>query len=295
MNDVSTLELFVRVVEEGSFSAAARFYGVAPSSISRQISQHEDELNTRLFHRTTRKQSLTEAGNVYFEYAQRILKDMTEARLAVSQLSDSPSGSLHITVEHDLAIKFIEPLLAKFLAQYPDLQLRISTNATMNDLISGAIDLAIRVGHLEDSSLIARQLLTSHSIICASPDYLNEYGMPITPAALKQHNCLSFKTSPGINLWCFHENNDVVEIPIKGRLNVNSLSFLRKAALKGHGIVMIPTWMIEKDIEREQLVPLLQNFKMSPSSTPINAVYSHSRYLAPKVRAFVDFLVEHLK
>ncbi len=289
------MQLFVRVVEEGSFSAAARYLGVTPSAVSRQISQLEKELGGRLFQRTTRRQNLTEAGETYFQHAHRIVEDIEAARLAVTRLTDTPSGTLQITVEADFALAFIEPILPEFLSRYPEVNVRLHLSAGMLDLVHGGIDIAIRVGHLEDSSFVARKIAMSRSIVCASPAYLARQGTPLHPSELSSHSCLSFRTKPGKNQWTFESPEGVIGIPISGRLNVNGLVFLRSAAVDGLGIIMIPTWMMHVELKQGHLVPVLEDFPVTPPSTPINAVFAHNRHLAPKVRAFVDFLAARME
>ena len=286
------MRLFVRVVEEGSFSAAARFLGVTPSSVSRQVSHLEGELGARLIHRTTRKQSLTEPGEIYFQHARRIVADLEEARLAVSRLTDTPSGSLHVTVEVDFALAYVAPILPAFLDRYPQVQIRLSMSPGMMDLVDSGIDLAIRIGHLDDSSLIARRIAMSRSLLCASPAYLKRHGTPSHPGELEAHSCLSFRTRLGKIHWGFKLPQALIEVPVSGRLNANSLVFLRNAALSGLGIIMIPTWMIRDELKHGHLVPLLESFPLEPPGTPVHAVFAHNRHLAPKVRAFVDFLAE---
>lgn len=295
MDELSNLRIFVRVVEEGSFSAAARALGLAPSSVSRQVSQLEGELGARLFHRTTRKQSLTETGEIYFQHAHRIVADLDAAQLAVNRLTDTPSGTLHVTIEADFAVAFIAPILPDFLDRYPDVRVRISMTPEEIDLIDAGLDLAIRIGHLDDSSLIARKLGQSHSLLCASPSYLAIHGTPTHPSELSTHNCLSFRVRPGKNHWRFHLSEELVDVPISGCLNANSLSFLRSMAVAGRGIIMVPKWMVRDDLKQGHLVPVLSELTMDPAGTPVNAVFAHNRHLAPKVRGFVDFLAERMK
>jgi DNA-binding transcriptional LysR family regulator len=294
MNNLSNMQLFLRVVQEGSFSAAARALGVTPSSISRQVSQLETELDARLFQRTTRKQSLTEAGNIYFQHAERIVADIDNARLAVHRHTNAPSGSLHVTVEADFALAHIEPLLPEFLARYPDVQIRLSMGVSLVDLVDSGIDVAIRFGHLNDSNLIARKIAVSHSIVCASPEYLSQAGTPKHPHDLINHSCLSFQTKNIKNSWRFNAPNGEIDVPISGRLNANSVVFLRNSAVNGLGITMIPSWIIQDELEQRHLVPILDDFSLVPNSTPIHAIFSHRRHLAPKVRVFVDFLAEKI-
>lgn len=295
MSTISNIQLFVRVVEEGSFSAAARRSGQTPSSVSKQISQLETELNARLFHRTTRKQSLTEAGEIYFQHARQIATDITEAKLAINKLTAAPSGSLHITAEPDLAVTHIAPLLPEFLQKYPDVNIRISMNALRIDILEKGIDLAIRMGHLGDSSLIARKIADSKSIICASPTYLKNNGTPRRPQDLITHNCLSFRTEPGKKEWNFKQETSTLDIPITGRVNASSLFFLRKLVLQHLGIAMIPSWIITQELKQKRLIPLLTDYPHDPDSTPITAIFANNRHLAPKIRVFVDFLSEKLK
>ena len=295
MNEFSSMQLFVQVVQEGSFSATARTLGITPSSVSRQISQLEGELGARLFQRTTRKQSLTEAGKIYFQHAERIIADLETARLAVSRLTDTPSGSLHITAEADLALAYIAPILPEFLERYPEIKVRISMSVGMKDLVDSGIDLAIRMGHLGDSNLIARKIAMSHSLVCASPAYIKKFGLPSHPSELESHNCLSFRIKAGKNHWGFTLPEGSLEVPISGNVNVNSLFFLRNVALEGLGIIMIPSWIIRDELSNGQLIPLLKDYPLEPSNTPIHAVFAHNKHLAPKVRAFVDFLVERMK
>lgn len=294
MNEFSNLHLFVRVVEEGSFSAAARFLGITPSAVSRQVSQLEDELGARLFHRTTRKQSLTETGEIYLRHAHRIVADLEEARLAVRRLADTPSGSLHVTAEADFAVAYIAPILPEFLERYPEVHLRLSMSAGRMDLVDSGIDLAIRIGHLDDSSFIARKIAESRAELFASPAYLAMHGQPTHPRELEAHSCLSFRTGAGKNHWRFMLPEGPIDVPISSRLRANSLVFLRSLALSAQGIVMIPNWVVRDEVESGRLVTLLNDFPIEPPSAPINAVFAHNRHLAPKVRAFVDFLAERL-
>ena len=276
MNELSNLGLFVRVVDEGSFSGAARFLGITPSSVSRQISQLEDELGARLFHRTTRRQSLTEPGEIYLRHARRIVADLEEARLAVRRLADTPFGSLHVTAEADFAVAFVAPILPEFFDRYPRVQLRLSMSAGRMDLVDSGIDLAIRMGHLDDSSLIARKIAVSRSLLCASPAYLTKHGRPTHPRELEAHSCLSFRTAAGTNHWSFKLPEGSVDVPIAGRLNANSLVFLRGLALSAQGIIMIPVWMVRDELEGGHLLTLLDDFPLEPPSTPIHAVFAHN-------------------
>jgi DNA-binding transcriptional LysR family regulator len=295
MKHLPNIELFVKVVKEGNFSTVARSLEISPSAVSRQISQLEKELGGRLFQRTTRKQSLTEAGEIYFQHALQLVEDIEVAKLAVKGITDKPSGNLRITAEADFALAFIEPILPDFLALYPEVQICLHMSSNLQDLIDNNLDLAIRVGHLRDSSLTARKLADSTSIVCASPAYLRKYGEPTHPIDLKTHSCLSFNTQLGSNYWRFEAEQKPIVVPVNGRLNVNGVSFLRKAALNDLGIILIPTWVIRDELTQQRLIPVLKEFPLVPHSTPINAIFTHKRQLAPKTRALINFLSERIQ
>ena len=294
MRNFTNLKLFVRVVQDGSFSSTARELNTTPSSVSRQISQLEEELGARLFRRTTRKQSLTEAGEIYYQHAQRIVSDLEEAKLAVARLSDSPSGSLSIAAEQDLATVFIAPILGEFTQRYPNIDLQLKMSSDLIDLVDGAIDVAIRMGHLRNSSLLARKLTNSRSVVCASPNYLKQRSTPRHPDDLANHNCLSFRVGSGLRQWQFETPEGDCEVAIRGRVNVNSVAFLKQLALSDTGIAMLPSWLIREELELGLLVPVLESYPLRPGTTPIQAVFAHSKHLPPKVRVFIDFMVEKL-
>lgn len=286
--------LFVRVTEAGSFSAAARALGVAPSSVARQIQQLEKDLGTRLFQRTTRKQSLTEAGELYYRHAKRAAEEMAAARSSIARLAAAPSGVLTITVEPDLAVALIAPLLPEFLRLYPEVKTRLLFSASHADLVEGRIDLAIRMGQLEDSGLVARRIFTSRSQLYASPAYLQSRGTPSHPADLAHHQCLSFRTGADQAIWRFETPDGMCEAAVSGPVQANGLMFLKAMALAGCGIIMIPDWSVQAELAGGALVPVLAEFPSHPSSTPVSAVYTGRRNLEPKTRAFVDFLAARL-
>ena len=290
MKTQTSLDIFIHVIENGSFSAAARHFDMTPSAVSRQIAHLEEELGARLFHRTTRKQSLTEAGEIYYQYAQRIQSEFEAAELAVNELSDSPTGMLHITTEKDFAETFIQPLLPNFFKQYPGIQLHLSLDANIVNLVADGIDLAIRIGHLDSSNLIARKLMTSPSVVCASPIYFKKNTYPVEPLDLKDHNCLSFRTNTNAVIWHLKKGHEFIKVPVSGNLTANSLTMLRNVALNNIGIIFIPQWFVQKELDEGLLTAI--NFESL--ETPVNAVFANNRQLAPKVRVFIDFLAEHL-
>ncbi|MCT4578927.1 LysR family transcriptional regulator [Donghicola sp.] len=294
MDDLSLLKLFVLVAEVGSFSAAARVTNTTPSAVSRQISRLEQDLGARLLQRSTRRQNLTEAGEVLLVHARQVVEDLEAARLAVSNLNSAPRGILRITAEADLAATFLAPLLPEFLERYPDLKLRLLPSASMEDLVDRNIDVAIRMGHLQSSTMIARRLTTSRSVLVASPSYLERRGVPQRPDDLRSHACLSFRADVDQTVWRFEAAGEQAEIGISPRLQAPSLLVLKNAAKAGMGIAMLPRWMMEEDLGNGALVPILTEYALLPSKTPISAVYASGRNLASKVRVFIDFLGERM-
>jgi len=295
MEDISSLRLFVQVCDLGSFSAVARSTHTTPSAVSRQISRLEEYLGARLLQRTTRQQVLTEAGEVYLRHARQIVEDVDMARRAVSGLSNAPSGVLRVTMEADLAQTLLSPILPEFLAAYPDLRVQLHTSAALEDLVGRGIDVAVRVGHLENSSLIAKRLSTSRSLLVASPGYLEQNGTPQYPEDLVQLSCLSFRVEADQTKWHFKSGESVLSVPVLGRVQVSSLIFLREAAKSGLGIAMLPTWVARNDLNSGRLVPVLPGYPLEPPATPVSAVYPTGRNLASKVRVFIDFLANKMR
>ncbi len=295
MEDISSLRLFVQVCDLGSFSAVARSTHTTPSAVSRQISRLEENLGARLLQRTTRQQVLTEAGEVYLRHARQIVEDVDMARRAVSELSNAPSGVLRVTMEADLAQTLLSPILPEFLAAYPDLRVQLHTSAALEDLVGRGIDVAVRVGHLENSSLIAKRLSTSRSLLVACPGYLEQNGTPQYPEDLVQLSCLSFRVEADQTIWHFKSGDSVSSVPILGRVQVSSLIFLREAAKSGLGIAMLPTWVARNDLNSGRLVPVLPGYPLEPPATPVSAVYPTGRNLASKVRVFINFLANKMR
>lgn len=283
----------MQVADEGSFSAAARSTRATPSAVSRQISRLEEDLGTRLLQRTTRQQVLTEAGEIYLRHARQIIEDVDEARRAVSQISSAPSGILRVTAEADLAVSLLSPMLPDFLNLYPDLRIQLVTSATLEDLVGRGIDVAIRVGHLEDSSLMARRLSTSRSLVVASPEYLERNGAPVHPDELSKLSCMSFHVGSGQRTWQFRSPEGTLEVPVSGRIQAGNITFLKEAVKSGLGVAMLPTWVVRSELDSGELVPILPDFPLEPSATPISAVYPSGRNLASKVRVFVEYLSNH--
>ncbi len=291
MDSVAGMRILLRVVDTGGFSAAARHIGVAPSSVSRQINELESNLGVRLFHRTTRTLSLTEAGQIYYERAGRIITDVDEARLAVSELG-SPTGILRVTIPTGIGRGLIVSAIPAFLERYPGVRVVLSMTDYIVDLVAGGFDVGIRVGQLSDSSLKARQIGESRRVVCASPAYLKQSGTPRRPTELEDHNCITFRDHPGHNVWKFRGKSGTSEVRVSGNFFARSADALTAAALAGLGIVLLPDWNLVMELRDKQLTILLPDYTAVPKTSAIWAVHSHQRHVPPKIRVFIDFLTE---
>lgn len=291
MDRLAALEAFARVAETGSFSAAARTLNLSKSLISRQVSALEAELGARLISRTTRSLSLTEAGRGYYDQVARILAQMEEADLSVSQLQATPRGKLRVNAPMSFSLLRLAPVLPDFLALYPEIDVDIVMNDRRVDLMDEGFDLAIRLGRLADSSLVARKLGVMQRHIVGSPAYFAERGMPKVPADLRHHDCLCYSNADTVDEWRFFEaDGRPIAVEVKGRVRANNGDMLRTMALRGLGLIDLPNFLVGGDIEVGSLVPVLQDYVHQEGG--VYAVYPHARYLPPKIRVFIDFLAE---
>lgn len=291
MDTLEGLPVFVKAVREGSFSGAARALEITPSAVSKQIGRLEDRLSVRLFNRTTRRLSLTEEGAAFYERASRILADLDDAAEAVSSLKAVPRGRLRITLPTAFGILHLLPALPDYMARHPEVTLEIDLNDRFVNMVEEGFDLALRIGELEDSSLIGRRLAANRRVMGAAPAYLERYGTPHRAADLEDHNCLVYTYRAQRHDWHLtdDEGRDCV-VTIGGNMETNNPMMLRAAALSGLGIVLLPLWIIGPDIKAGRLVQLLPDYHWPDSA--IHAVYPPGRHLSAKVRSFVDFLVE---
>ena len=290
MDNQSEMAVFVRVAEAGSFSAAARALNLTPSAVSKLIGRLEDRLGARLLNRTTRRVSLTEEGHAFLQRAAPILAAIEDAERAVTELHGEPRGLLKVNASTAFAQNHLEPLIPGFLARFRELSIQLTLTESFVNLIEEEVDVAIRVGQLTDSSLIARRLGSAQRMIVGSPDYLNKHGMPKTPDDLKHHNCLRLITGTSFNRWEFEGPGGPRAIDASGNFETNNATVLHRAALAGLGLIRAANFVVGADVKAGRLLQVLADFE-SPTATPVNAVYPHSRHLSPKVRAFVDMLV----
>jgi len=291
MDRLAAIEAFVRVAEAQSFSEAARRLRVSKSAVSRLVGALETELGARLFQRTTRSLTLTEAGRGYFESVSRILADLADADLAVNQLQSAPRGRLRLSAPMSFGFLHLAPALPDFLALYPEVAVDLSMSDRFVDLVDEGFELAVRIGAMEDSSLIARKLAPMRRVICASPEYLQARGAPSTPDDLRGHECLFNSNIAASQEWRFvSREGKPWPVEVKGRLSANNGDALRIAALRGLGIVNLPTFIVGGDLQAGALATILEDYVTQ--NMALSAVYPQSRHLSPKVRALVDFLAE---
>jgi DNA-binding transcriptional LysR family regulator len=291
MDRFAALEAFVRVAETQSFSEAARRLRSSKSAVSRSVGALEAEVGARLFNRTTRSLNLTEAGRAYFERVIRILADLDDADRALGHHQASPRGRLMVSAPMSFGFLHLAPAMPEFLGRFPEVDVDLSLNDRFVDLVDDGFDVALRIGALPDSSLMARRIVPIRRTLCASADYFRRRGTPHAPEDLKTHECLRNSNVARTQEWRFVDPEGKPSlVSVFGRVSANNGDALREMALAGFGIANLPTFIVGADLREGALVAALERFL--PQDLAMSAVYPHSRHLSPKVRAFVDFLVE---
>ena len=288
MDPLDGIAAFARVVDSGSFSAAARHLQISKSAVSAHVQRLEERLGVRLLNRTTRQISLTEAGAAYYRHCARILSEADAAEQAASALQREPRGTLHITAPDSFGWMHVAPAIPSFLERYPDLSVDIALSPRHVNLVEEGLDLAIRIGVLEDSPLVVRKLAPSRLILCAAPAYLRDHGTPREPGELARHNCLCISLAPWGDDWRLVGSGGERRIAVRGSFRSNNAEMLRAAALDGIGIALLPSWAAAEPLRTGALRRLLRAWEL-PVST-IYAVYPGNRLMSAKVRAFVEHL-----
>lgn len=288
MDPLEGIAAFTRVVDSGSFSAAARHLKISKSAVSANVQRLEQRLGIRLLNRTTRRLSMTEAGAAYYRHCARILAEAEAAEQAATALQREPRGTLRISAPNSFGWMHVAPAVPAFLERYPELSVDISLSPAYVNLVDEGLDLAIRIGVLEDSPLIVRKLAPSRLVACAAPAYLEEHGVPHEPDDLAKHNCLCTDLLPWGDEWRLVGKRGEVRVAVSGNVRSNSAETLRAAVLQGIGIAVLPTWAAGEALRAGALRRVLEAWKL-PTST-IYAVYPGNRLMSMKVRAFVDHL-----
>jgi len=294
MNRFENMDTFIRVVEAGGISAAADRLGVAKSAVSRRLKELEKHLGVELFHRTTRQMNLTDTGRAFYHQAVRILDDVLEAEIATSQAHGTLKGSLKIALPSSFGLMHMGPVINDFLKEHPQIEFDLDFNDREVDLIQERFDLAIRIANLPDSSLIARRFAAVKTVICASPDYLKQMGVPRSPDDLIEHQCLVYSLLRDFEYWHLTDaRGNEIKARIHPYLKASTGEFLRDASVEGRGIILVPTFIAYKEIESGALVPLLKEYNTSQINA--YAIYPQTRHLSQRVRTFVDFLVKRFE
>jgi len=292
MNILTMMETFAGVVEAGNFTAAAEQLGLSKSYVSKQVSQLEVELGTRLLHRTTRKLSLSDEGAHFYNHCKLIMIEANKARAEIIDSQSNPRGKIRVTAPQSLIISDVGQVLLRFQQEYQDIDLDLIVRGQFVDLVEEGIDLALRVGQLEDSTLVSRKLVDCLFQVVASQQYIDKWGTPNVPEELTQHNCLIYSESKLSRNWPFRmPNGESITVKVQGRLTCNDGHLITDAALEGLGIGFGPSFLFKKHLDAGTLRLLLTDYQQP---TAISALYPLNRHLPRRVRVLIDFLAEHL-
>ena len=293
MDRLTALNVFRHAVELGSFAAASRHLGLSPAAISKNISELEAHLAVRLLNRTTRRMSLTEAGALYYDRVVQVLDDLEDADGALGPMQQVPKGLLRVSAPMTLTLARLSSAMPAFLSRYPEISLDLRMDDRRVNIVEDGFDIAIRASDkLEDSSLVARKLMSMPHVVCAAPSYLDRHGTPLSPGDLKDHTCIQFTLSGHADEWTFSKADASASVPIDGRYKATSSLAVRDALVAGFGLSLIPRLYVAEDIAQGRLRTVLDDW--SPVETSVYAVYPSRRHVVAKVRAFLDFLVEEL-
>jgi DNA-binding transcriptional LysR family regulator len=288
MDRLTAMEVFVRIVETGSFSAVAREMGMTQPTVSKQLTALERQLKTRLLNRSTRQLSLTEAGSAYYESSKRIIDTVREADGNLGMLQTQLTGVLRINMSIGLGQVFLGHMVLKFQNLHPGLSIDLSYVDRYVDLVEEGIDVAIRVGRLIDSTLVARRIGSTLRSIVATPAYLKKYGAPNTPEDLVNHNCLLYAYLSTGNEWVFRGPDGPISVKVSGNFRANNGEAIKQAVMADLGIAAAPDWFVQQDLDEGRLKAILTDF--APGPAEINAVYPSARHVSAKVRVFTEFL-----
>ena len=291
MDRLKAMATFVRIIDTGSLSAAAEVSGQSAASVVRTLAALEKHLGVRLLNRNTRRLALTDEGAEFLAWSRRILAEFDEIEHNFDARRHSPGGLLRITAPIEFGRRYVAPLVNEFLASHPAMRIELSLLDHMVDLLEDGLDLAIRIGQLPDSSMVAIPLGKTRLVVCASPGYLQETGTVAHPSALREHSCIVF--APQGKHWHFQDQGASITETVSARLVANQVQAASLACVQGLGIARLLHYQVANELRAGQLTRLLQEFE--PSSLPIQMVYPHSRLLSPRVRQFIDWISPQLR
>lgn len=290
--DVNDMLIFAQVAESASFSGAARVLGIPKSTVSRRVSELEDALGIRLLQRSTRKLSLTDVGAEYAERCRALRAEVAQANEIVASAGDTPRGLLRVTAPIEIGRRYIAPALAEFAAQYDDLRIDLDLSDSARDLVGEGWDLAIRVGDLADSSLIARRLGPTLQYVCAAPSYLESHAAPVRPEDLANHDTLVMTAGIGGFVWEFEGPNGLTQFSVQPRAEANDFEAVSQMAVAGLGIARLPSWVVNRSLESGALVQTLTDYR--PVDLGVFVVYPSRKHLSAKLAGCLKWLDDRL-
>ena len=293
MDRLASMSILVTAVEEGSLSAAARRLRTPLATVSRKVSELEAHLKTRLLHRSSRQLALTDAGRAYVEACRRILEDVGEAERAASGEYGAPKGELIITAPIVFGRLHVLPIVTDFLKAFADIDIRLVLADRVLNLVEDHVDLAVRIGALPDSSLVATRVGSIGQVVCGSPAYFADRGTPQSPAELRSHDCITFEGLVSTHAWTFSTGRSQADVAIRSRLTVNTAEAAIDAAMAGVGIARVLSYQCANAVAAGALTVVLKSFE--PAPWPVSLVYAGQRFLPLKLRAFLDFATPRLK
>jgi DNA-binding transcriptional LysR family regulator len=292
MGQLEDMAMFVRIIEAGGIGKASEQLNLAKSSVSRRLTELEARLGAQLLSRTTRKSSLTEAGALYYKRAQKILDEVTALNEQTSGVKTCIEGTLKITAPSSFSLMHLSPLIDEYAKKHRGLAFQIDFSDRHIDLLEEGYELAIRIGKLRDSSLQAKRLTPIRHVLCASSEYLREFGIPETPFELKEHSFLQYSTLAETSIQLIDKQGKQQRIEVNPKIKANNGDFLKKMAIKGHGIICLPTFLVYQELARGELIPLLAEYQIPVMYA--YAVYPKNRFLPQRCRLLIDFIAERL-
>ena len=291
MDKFSSLRAFIKVVEKGSFAAAARDLGVSRAQVNRQVINLEDSLGVTLLHRTTRSVIVTPAGDSYYNRCRVLLNELEEAELAVQQEQVEPQGEIRINAPQSFGVRNLAPALVEFLRLYPKISIQLALNDQFVDPLSEGIDITIRISARRDNpSLISHDIIEAKRVLCASPAFLDQHGTPTHPRDLADFPCLHYGNLPTGNTWRLEKGDEQVDVRVNGVLCANNADVLCDAASAGLGIALLPLFIAHDDLRSGKLVTVLEEYR--PPEIYLSLVYAPSRNMSTKIRLFLKFIQE---
>lgn len=288
MQSLDDMVIFAAICDAGGFSAAARELGISTPVVSKKITALEKALGARLLFRSTRRISLTEEGRIFYHHCRKVISVANEAEAAVTYLNDTPRGLLRITAPVSFGSHQVAEAITGFLDVYPEVSIEMDASDRRVDLADEGYDIAIRLTREPPPLYVAKQLYTTHRVVCASPAYWKKYGKPVTPADLADHQAIVYTPNPNYNQWIFDKNTETETVAVKGRFSVNNTDAMLEAAIGGMGVIMLTSYTVDKAITSGQLEAVLEEYE-TPGPN-IYAMYLPTMYLSSKARAFIDYM-----